>query len=64
MADCLDHSYFLEELRKLLQMAKDCENELFGRRVPTRRGNEAERICLAEINDRALDLKFACEQYS
>ena len=56
IADCLDHSYFLEELKKLLQMASKSEDELFKRRVPTRRGTEEDRECLAHIRERALDL--------
>jgi len=63
VADCLDHGYFLEELKKLLQMTSKSEDELFKRRVPTRRGTEIDRVCLAQIRERALDLQFACQQF-
>ena len=64
VADCLDHTFFLEELKKLLQMTAKSEEDLFKRRVPTRQGTSHERRCLAEIRERALDLQFACQQFS
>ena len=56
MADCLDHRYFLEELKKLLQMQERCESDLFKRRVRTREGSQLDRLCLSQIRERALDL--------
>ena len=47
VADCLDHAYFLEELKKLLQMTERCESDLFKRRVCTRQGTQLEGLCLA-----------------
>ena len=47
VADCLDHNYFLEELRKLLQMTKNTEDELFKRRSQARKGTQMDRAGLA-----------------
>ena len=63
VADCLDHTYFLEELKKLLQMTNEVESDLFKRRVRHRDGTEVDRLCLLQVRERALDLQFACQQF-
>ena len=58
--DCLDHAYFIEELKKLLCMHKQTEQDYWKR---GERPTSYEQQALDQIAERALDLQFACHQF-
>lgn len=58
--DCLDHDYFIVELRELLNMHKQTEQNYWKRgEAPT----ALEQQALDQIAERALDLQFAVQEF-
>ena len=63
VADCLDHSYFLIELKNLLKRAEAQLVEKRGWRQTGRQVTEIELAALGEIKERASEMKRECELF-
>lgn len=57
---CLDHAYFIEELKNLLNMHKQTEQNYWKR---GQRPTTLDQQALDQISERALDLQFACHEF-